>query len=177
LTRGLGPEIQSRGLAITGRETVGDFDNIPFADQVRTVADDLLTHFWHTDARVIANSFGAYLFLQAQATLEPFPGRVLLLSALLGDGENPATGQSFMLPRTDSLKQKLQSGTYPVPKALEVHVGALDWQANPERWLAHASQLGFDLCVVPGGGHRLDHEYVGSVLNSWLQPDPDSRVE
>ena len=141
------------------------------------MADDLLTHFWHTDARVIANSFGAYLFLQAQATLEPFPGRVLLLSALLGDGENPANGQSFMLPLADSLDQKLLSGAYPVPRALEVHVGALDWQANPQRWQAHASQIGFNLYVVPGGGHRLDHGYVGSVLNTWLQHDTDSRSE
>jgi hypothetical protein len=47
------------------------------------VAQDLRAHFWDESARVIANSFGAYLFLYAQARLPAFPGRVLLLSPIV----------------------------------------------------------------------------------------------
>lgn len=172
LERGLGAELLARGLSVTGRETVGGFDDLPFAEQVRTVADDLLANFWHPQARVIANSFGAYLFLNAQALIEPFPGRVLMLSALIGEGQNPATGQAFTLPRSEQFEQILTSNLFSAPRSLEVHVGALDWQANPARWQELAARLDFKLFVVPKGKHRLDHGYVASVLNRWLPQPP-----
>lgn len=172
LERGLGAELLARGLSVTGRETVGGFDGLPFAEQVRTVADDLLANFWHPQARVIANSFGAYLFLNAQALIEPFPGRVLMLSALIGEGQNPATGQAFTLPRSEQFEQILTSNLFSAPRSLEVHVGALDWQANPARWQDLAARLDFKLFVVPKGKHRLDHGYVASVLDRWLPQPP-----
>ena len=168
LTSGLGAELQRLGLSVTGRETVGNFDQLPFVNKVEAIANDLQTHFWHPDAKVVANSFGAYLFLNAQALLDPFPGKVLLLSALLGEGEDPVTGRAFSLPRSESLQRLLASGRYPLPCKLQVHVGELDWQANPDRWKALAPEIGVDLYVVPEQGHRLDHGYVRSLLERWI---------
>ena len=76
LHAGLGSANYDRGFDITGRETVGTFSELVFSEQVAAVAQDLRTHFWDKSARVIANSFGAYLFLHAQAGLPAFPGRV-----------------------------------------------------------------------------------------------------
>ena len=64
-----------RGFDVTGRETRGEFKDLSFTDQVETVKEDLLNHFWTEDSRVIANSFGAYLFLHAQASLDPIRER------------------------------------------------------------------------------------------------------
>jgi alpha-beta hydrolase superfamily lysophospholipase len=70
---------------LAGRETVGDFRGMRFMDQIETVAEDLQTHFWREDAHVVANSFGAYLFLNAQSLMPAFPGKVLLLSPIVGE--------------------------------------------------------------------------------------------
>jgi len=73
LSSGLGQGLLSRGVNVTGRETVDDFRRLPFMEQVNIVADDLRTHFWSAEHHVVANSFGAYLFLSAQAQLPPYP--------------------------------------------------------------------------------------------------------
>ena len=168
LDRGLGAALLDRDLQVTGRETVGAFDSLPFQDQVAIVANDLRQYFWHPQARVIGNSFGAYLFLHAQSQLPPFPGRVLLLSPLLGEGTNATTGQSFQSPGVERLNRYLASDQCLLPTHLDIHVGEHDWQASPERWQALAPLLGFTVHTVANGGHRLDPAYVTAVLDQWL---------
>ena len=73
LHAGLGKAIHDRGFDITGRETVGTFSELVFSEQVAAVAQDLRAHFWDESARVIANSFGAYLFLHARLDCLLFP--------------------------------------------------------------------------------------------------------
>ena len=85
ISTGLGQALLDRGYDVTGRETVGEFKSLGFQAQVQTVASDLREYFWREDARVIANSFGAYLFLHAQALLgESYIGQVVLLSPIVG---------------------------------------------------------------------------------------------
>lgn len=66
LGTGLGEELLRRGFDVAGRETVGEFRTVPFGQQVSIIVEDLTSRYSHEDARVIANSFGAYLFLHAQ---------------------------------------------------------------------------------------------------------------
>ena len=61
LDTGLGQALLARGFDVTGRELVGEFRKLAFNEQVYVVANDLKSNFWDKDARVIANSFGAYL--------------------------------------------------------------------------------------------------------------------
>ena len=84
LATGLGRALMDRGFDVTGRETRGDFRSMPFDEQIQTVMRDLQDHFWREQAQVICNSFGAYLFLHAQTEMASFPGRVLLLSPIVG---------------------------------------------------------------------------------------------
>ena len=98
LTTGLGEALSQRGLAIIGRETVGEFLGLPFLEQVALVVADLRANFWSPNARVVANSFGAYLFLHAQASISPYPGRVLILSPIIGDFQNEGIGAFFSPP-------------------------------------------------------------------------------
>lgn len=46
LGSGLGEGLLSRGYEVTGRETVGEFLVLPFAEQVDAVASDLKEYFW-----------------------------------------------------------------------------------------------------------------------------------
>ena len=102
---GLGRELLRRGYALSGRETIGEFKKLRFGEQVDAVKKDFIELFWRPEARVIANSFGGYLFLHAQIGLEPFPGRVLLLSPIIGSMDQSANGVRFYPPRADVLRQ------------------------------------------------------------------------
>ena len=168
LDAGLGEELSRRGFALSGRETIGAFKRLRFGEQVDAVRQDLVERFWVPEAQVIANSFGGYLFLHAQLGLAPFPGRVLLLSPIIGSTEQSTTGMRFYPPRADILKQTAQAGSFPKLNNIEVHVGEEDWQAGPKSIVEFCKAVGVQVHVVPGRGHTLGADYVGALLESWI---------
>ncbi|ALK91342.1 alpha/beta hydrolase [Limnohabitans sp. 103DPR2] len=168
LDAGLGQGLLSRGFEIAGRELVGEFRKLDFQQQVDLVVSDLQSNFWQEDARVIANSFGAYLFLHAQAQMEPYIGKVILLSPIVGEFSNEETRMNFIPPLADKLLQLAKANSFPIPKQCEVHVGSEDWQSNPANVTTFGSMLGIDVTVVPNAGHMLPKEYVGDLLDKWF---------
>jgi hypothetical protein len=87
----------------SGWRLMGEFRQLGFQEQVDAVASDLQISFWNTGARVIANSFGAYLFLNAQAQLPPHPGKGILLSPIVSQFANQETKMNFISPRSELL--------------------------------------------------------------------------
>jgi alpha-beta hydrolase superfamily lysophospholipase len=168
LDTGLGQALLSRGFEVAGRELYGEFRKLDFQHQVDLVAEDLQSHFWQEEARVIANSFGAYLFLHAQVQMKPYIGRVILLSPIVGEFSNEDTRMNFVPPRADKIQQLAEAGSFPIPIHCEVHVGSDDWQSNPVNVTAFGSMLGIPVTVVPNAGHMLPKEYVGNLLARWL---------
>lgn len=168
LDTGLGQGLLSRGVGIAGRELVGEFRRLDFQQQIDLVADDLKADYWNEDAHVIANSFGAYLFLHAQAQLPPFVGKVILLSPIVGEFANEETQMNFIPPRAEKLLNLAKDGLFPVPKQCQIHVGSEDWQSNPANVTAFGHLLGLEVTVVPNAGHMLPKEYVGNLLDTWL---------
>ena len=167
LATGLGEGLRSRGWDVTGRETTGAFRDLPFTDQVHTIAQDLQQHFWHPQARVVAVSFGAYLFLHAQAQLPAYPGQVLLLSPIIGAFADQASGTHFVPPQAELLRERVEAGSFNAPLNCELHVGEQDWQSGPESVKRMAQMLGMGCTVVPGAGHQLGTGIVGGVLDRW----------
>lgn len=165
---GLGLEIQSRGFSVFGRDMSGDFQRLRFSNQIRVIADDLKAGSWTEEAIVIANSFGAYLYLHAQALVDPFPGRVLLLSPIIGAVAAPGNGPRFSPPHADRLAGLAEAGKLHVASRCEIHVGELDWQCQPASLTRFGEQVGIAVSVVPGGGHMLDKSYVSRLLDGWL---------
>jgi hypothetical protein len=168
----LGDGLLSRGFDVAGRETIGEFRALPFRQQVELVAMDLTSLYWREDARVVANSFGAYLFLHAQALIKPYIGRVLLLSPIVGEFSNEETNMGFIPPQAEKLSELALSGSYPAPMNGEIHVGEHDWQSVPANVIKFAGHLGLSVTVVQGAGHMLGKSYVSSVLDRWL-PKPN----
>ncbi len=171
LGTGLGAELLRRGFDVSGRETVGDFKDLTFSDQIAAVAEDLTTRYWTEGSRVIANSFGAYLFLNAQRLIDPYIGKVLLLSPIVGEFSNKETGASFVPPQSGKLFELAESGGYPVPHQCEIHVGEQDWQSIPSSVIRFSGPLGLDVAVVPEMGHMLDKGYVAALLDRWLSKE------
>jgi hypothetical protein len=172
LEAGLGTALVERKLLVSGRETTGEFASLSFQEQIERVAQDIQAEFWHPDSRILANSFGAYLFLHAQTLMPIYIGKVLLLSPIVGEFSNHETGTHFVPPRSRKLKDLIQTKKYPRPQNCEIHVGEQDWQSNPE----HVSELGkllnVSVTVVPRAGHMLPKEYVTTVLDQWLSSSP-----
>jgi pimeloyl-ACP methyl ester carboxylesterase len=177
LEKGLGEELMRRGYDVIGRETRGEFNSLPFSSKVDLIAQDLRTMCWSEEALVVANSFGAYLFLHAQAQLKPHIGRVLLLSPIVGEFSNNEASydehtdgwMGFIPPMAKKLTDLISSGSYPAPKQCEIHVGEKDWQSNPKKIVAIGYELGIKPFIVPGAGHALPKAYVKNLLDNWLQ--------
>lgn len=169
LATGLGKALLDRGYAVTGRETRGAFRSLPFEEQVQSVVDDLQSHFWHEQAQVICNSFGSYLFLQAQARMPAFVGRVLLLSPIVGEFTSEETQTTFSPPRPHRLRELAEAGQFNAPARCEIHVGEEDWQSIPANVEAFGRLTDIPVTVVQQGGHNLGKEYVGPLLDRWLK--------
>lgn len=168
LGTGLGQGLMDRGFDVTGRETRGEFRSLHFDEQVQTVMSDLQAHFWHARAQVVCNSFGAYLFLHAQAQMPAFPGRVLLLSPIVGEFTSDQTRTTFSPPRPTRLRELAEAGRFNAPASCEIHVGEEDWQSIPANVQAFGRLTGIPVSVVPQGGHDLGKLYVGTLLDRWL---------
>ena len=168
LHTGLGQALLQRGFDVAGRETRGEFKDLGFAAQVATVKDDLQAHFWSPESMVVANSFGGYLLLHAQAELEPYPGRVLLLSPIVGGFADEETGRYFSPPQEHHLLKLAQQNQYPTPMNCQVHTGSEDWQSYPKAVTEFFALLGIQANIAEGRGHMLGQDYVGPVLDEWL---------
>ena len=103
LNTGLGRGIHDRGYNIAGRETLGEFQKYSFQDKIDLVTNDLTAHFSYEDAKVIVNSFGAYLFFHAQLQMKPYTGHVLILSPIIGGSNDDETMMRFYPPRGEVL--------------------------------------------------------------------------
>ncbi len=169
LAEGLGSALLARGFELDGRELCGEFRKLDFQQQVDLVAEDLATRHWTEDGLVIASSLGAYLFLHAQSQLQPYIGRVVLLSPIVGEFSDEDGLKYFVPPRAGRLKELAGEGRLTVPNRLEVYVGENDWQSNPANVQALFVGTTARVTVVPGAGHRLPQQYVKSMLDEWLQ--------
>jgi hypothetical protein len=173
LETGLGEGLARRGLQVWGRATVGDFKLISFQEQVDIIATDLQGVLARPDARVVANSYGAYLFLHAQLQMPPYIGRVLLLSPILGMFENAKKAKYFIPPRAERLQKAVRGGTFNSPLNVEIHVGSEDWQSIPDEVLEFGRCINAKVAIAPGRGHMLGVAYVSAVLDAWLEGGVD----
>jgi len=167
LQSGLGAALAQRDYEVTGRETTGAFQKLLFSEQVAVIAQDL-QESWDHDARIVANSFGAYLFLHAQAMLPPFPGKVLLLSPVVGGVVSQGNGPRFSPPFANRLLELAEAGQLTGPLRCEAHVGDRDWQCPFERVSRLGRLMNVPVHKVAGAGHLLPINYVATVLDRWL---------
>lgn len=169
LNTGLGQALIARGFDIAGRETRGDFKDLGFNRQVSQVAQDLQDNFWTTESKVIANSFGGYLFLHAQAMLAPYPGKVVMLSPIVGEFGDAQREMNFIPPYPEKLFNLIETKQMTAPLSAEIHTGELDWQSNPAAVKKLGEALSIPVHIVAEAGHGLPKEYVSNVLDRFLK--------
>ena len=109
-----------------------------------------------------------YLLLHALSALEPLPGKLLLLSPIVGEFSSDEIGMGFIPPYATRLHELASQGLYPAPSQCEIHVGEQDWQSKPDNVSAFAKLVNAHVTVVEDAGHSLPKEYVGALLDRWL---------
>ena len=165
---GLGKGLVDRGISVVGRETLGQFAKLTFQQQIDAIQSDLQDNFWHESARLVAVSYGAYLFLHAQLAMPPFPGRVLLLSPVLGGAFASSVGVGFIPPRADAIGEAVEAKQFPKLQQAEIHVGSEDWQSKPDAVAVFGEATSIPVNIVEGKGHMLGADYVSPLLDRWL---------
>lgn len=166
---GLGEGLRQRCCSVMGRETLGAFRYLSFQEQIDIVCNDLQGSFWSKDAHVVAVSYGAYLFLHAQAQMKPYPGSVLLLSPIIGQFSNDEIQLGFIPQRAKRLGQLADEGRFAPPANCQIHVGSEDWQSNPDAVTSFGTKVGISVTIAHGRGHQLGADYVGPLLDDWLK--------
>jgi hypothetical protein len=99
------------------------------------------------DARVVANSYGGYLLLQALSLSEPYPGKLLLLSPIVGEFSSEQIRMGFIPPYAKRLYELASKGLFPAPRHCEIHVGSEDWQSIPDNVTAFATFVNAQVTV------------------------------
>ena len=168
MSTGLGQGLRDRGFSVVGQESRGVFLKLTFQQQSDAICRDLQEDFWHEGARLVAVSYGCYLYLHAQIEMPVFPGRIMLLSPVLGSAYAASVGISFYPPRADRLSEAVEAQCFPTLSQAEIHVGSEDWQSNPDAIWKFGEAFSIPVTIVPGKGHMLGSDYVGQLLDRWL---------
>ena len=120
-------------------------------------------------APVIANSYGAYLTLQAMIGRGTLRTKVLLLSPVLG---RVVTATRLSIPPlAKRLERALEAGEC-AADWLEMHIGEDDEGFDAERFASVSRRLKSNLTVTyPGEGHSMTKMRVASLIGKFLSGD------
>jgi pimeloyl-ACP methyl ester carboxylesterase len=148
------------GLSINNKFLALDYER-----QASTVSN-LVKEFDNPDTLILANSYGAYLLLQAILEIGDIASRVILLSPVMGRGMLKTTMFMSRPPGEHKVVEAEKRGDVLAGMRVAVHVGEHDDSVN----ICDISRrLGIvDIHVVPTAGHNLPNVYVQKVISLHL---------
>ena len=151
-----------------------DYDVLPidadFLQQEIQGQIDTVREFIQLDAaNVVANSYGAYLLLQALIDQPPLNIRVLLLSPVLGRAISEERMLFSRPPREKTLHLAIAAQRLGMPDHLEIVTGAEDDICDPDLALNIAEQLCIEVRILQGEGHMLGADKVSGILDQFLE--------
>ena len=165
----IGSSLAKMGFEVYGREILSDFAHLHFPQQLQIIKNDIKSLFWRENSNLIGDSYGAYLLLHALVELTAFPGRILLLSPVLGEAIDKQNLFLSRPPRAKKLLQLAQSQKFPLPKYLEIHTGAEDKGCDPILAQKISSLItNSKIFIIKGEGHRLNKTYINSVIKKFF---------
>jgi len=164
-----------KGLAAYLASITRDFDgvavDVPFLRQepIQQVAHINQKLAEDPSRIVIANSYGAYLTLQALVDLEQTLEHVVLLSPVLGVAMAKDRLYMSRPPLTGRLKRSIEEERVCVPQRMRIVVGDEDELYSPSQFNTVSQYFGSDvLTVLQGEGHSLSRLAMQSVLQETL---------
>lgn len=128
----LGDKISHMGFDVYGREILPPFSRLQFSEQLKIIKNDLKSLFWYQNAKLVGYSYSSYLLLHSLAELEPFPGKILLLSPVLDAAMSKDKVYLSCPLRAKKLLQFTKNGEFLSPGYLELHTGLEDNGCDPD---------------------------------------------
>lgn len=133
-------------------------------EQINTVVE-----FCKPATHLIANSYGAYLWLLSRIDAPPSDTRVLLLSPVMGRAVDPEKMLSSRPPRLKGLENAIDEERLVLPKLVSVVTGKDDNVCDYQTAARQCAKLGIvDLSVIVGEGHDMSHEVVSKTVDAFL---------
>ena len=149
------------GLSINNKFLALDYER-----QALTVVN-LVREFDSPDTFIVANSYGAYLLLQALLVLGSLESHMILLSPVMGRGMLKSAMFMSRPPSEHKIIEAEEQGDVLSGMRVAVHVGEYDDSVNI---CDISKRLGIvDVYVVPKAGHDLPREYVQKIIKLRLR--------
>ena len=158
----LGGFIESHSDHYVGLSMSSAFLNQDFKVQIKDIRQVLLQCKGYD---VVANSYGAYLLLNALIGFEGELASVKLLSPVLGKGLSKDKMFSSRPPAVKALMNSLDEGTLNCPEQTFIYIGDEDMGYCPVLTQKYSDYLGKDhVFVLEGEKHNLEKSTVRSIL-------------
>ena len=161
-----------KGLAVYLASIADEFEGVavdaPFLrqapiDQVTAIQQKLMAD---PERIVIANSYGAYLTLQALVDLDNPPQQMLLLAPVLGMASAKDRLYISRPPFTKRLRNAIDENRVARPSSLRIVVGDQDPLFNSDQFdEINAYFGGRALSVISGEGHSLSRDLVPGLIS------------
>ena len=129
----------------------------------------IVAAFCEPATHLIANSYGAYLWLLSLIDAAPSETRVLLLSPVMGRAVDPEKMLSSRPPRLKGLENGIDEERLALPEGVSVVTGKDDNVCNYQTAARQCAKLGIaDLSVIEDEGHDMSHEVVSKTVDAFL---------
>lgn len=133
-------------------------------EQIKIIAE-----FCKPATHLIANSYGAYLWLLSRIDAAHSNTRVLLLSPVLGRAVDPEKMLASRPPRLRGLESAIAGGRLVLPHEVRVVTGRDDDVCTYQTAVAQCAKLGVeDLSIVEDEGHNMSHDLVSKTVTDFL---------
>ncbi len=139
------------------------FQALSFSEQVA-----LITNSFCGCSHLIANSFGAYLFLHSMLQKDYQDVKILLLSPILGPSLTKGGGR---IPNGYSiLKKELINKAFTIPKYISIVYGDSDSHfSNSGLELIQSLNLPLNITKIPNEGHRINQQIIRFQISNFLK--------
>jgi len=130
---------------------------------------DIITEFCKPATHLIANSYGAYLWLLSRIDAAPSETRVLLLSPVMGRAIDPEKMLSSRPPRLKGLENAIDEKRLVLPKRVSVVTGKDDNVCDYQTAARQCAKLGINhITILDGEGHNLNHSSVDRAVRNFI---------
>jgi hypothetical protein len=169
----------TQGLSLYLSTLVDNYQALAIDSELRRVSLDeqvnIVTEFCKPATHLIANSYGAYLWLLSRIDAAPSDTPVLLLSPVMGRAIGPEKMLSSRPHRLRGFESAIAEGHMVTPKQVLVVTGRDDDVCTYQTAVAQCAKPGIDdLIFVNREGHNLSHAIVERAVHNFVNPNGKS---
>jgi len=163
----------TQGLSLYLSVLVDDYQGLANDSSLHRLSVDeqisVVAKFSEPATHLIANSYGAYLWLLSRIDAAPSDTRVLLLSPVMGRAIDPEKMLSSRPPRLRGLERAITEGRSILPQRVRVVTGREDDVCTYQTAIAQCRKLGIeDLAIIEDEGHNMSHDLVSKTVTDFL---------